>query len=83
MTNTSIKIVRPWPAEQPRPPVTHRTEATKASSANQERPTTLKRTAAYAAGALGRTPIADFTDFSSALLNLPGRRNVSAAEPEA
>ena len=25
MTNTSIKIVRPWPAEQPRPPQTHRT----------------------------------------------------------
>ena len=35
MTNTSIKIVRPWPAEQPRPPVTHRTEAVKASNANR------------------------------------------------
>ena len=46
MTNTSIKIVRPWPAEQPRPPVTHRNDATKASSANQERPTAVKRTAA-------------------------------------
>lgn len=32
MTNTSIKIVRPWPAEQPRPPVTHRTESMKAST---------------------------------------------------
>ena len=29
MTNTSIKIVRPWPAEQPRPPVTHRTDRIK------------------------------------------------------
>ena len=46
MTNTSIKIVRPWPAEQPRPPVTHRTEAVKASNANQERPTTVKQPAA-------------------------------------
>ena len=46
MTNTSIKVVRPWPAEQPRPPVTHRTDAVKASNANQERPTTAKRTAA-------------------------------------
>jgi hypothetical protein len=24
MTKPSIKIVRPWPAEQPRPPVVHR-----------------------------------------------------------
>jgi hypothetical protein len=32
MTNTSIKIVRPWPAEQPRPPVTHRTDRVKAST---------------------------------------------------
>jgi hypothetical protein len=30
MTNRSIKIVRPWPAEQPRPPVTHRTASIKA-----------------------------------------------------
>lgn len=34
MTNTSIKIVRPWPAEQPRPPVTHRTESMKAAPVN-------------------------------------------------
>ena len=27
MTKTSIKVVRPWPAEQPRPPLTHRTKA--------------------------------------------------------
>ena len=33
MTNSAIKIVRPWPAEQPRPPVTHRTERMKAMSA--------------------------------------------------
>ncbi|NJM91640.1 MAG: hypothetical protein HC861_02355 [Rhodospirillaceae bacterium] len=46
MTNPSIKIVRPWPAEQPRPPVAHRVDAMKASSANQERPATAKRTAA-------------------------------------
>ena len=46
MTKTSIKIVRPWPAEQPRPPVTHRTDAMKASNANPGRPTTVKRTAA-------------------------------------
>jgi hypothetical protein len=32
MTNTSIKIVRPWPAEQPRPPVTRRTESMKAAT---------------------------------------------------
>ena len=32
MTNTPIKIVRPWPAEQPRPPVTHRTDSIKASA---------------------------------------------------
>jgi hypothetical protein len=24
MTKLSVKIVRPWPAEQPRPPVVHR-----------------------------------------------------------
>lgn len=23
MTKSSIKVVRPWPAEQPRPPVVH------------------------------------------------------------
>ncbi len=46
MTNTSIKIVRPWPAEQPRPPVTHRTESIKASTpepANSQRPPRVKR----------------------------------------
>jgi len=32
MTNASIKIVRPWPAEQPRPPVTHWTDRIKASA---------------------------------------------------
>jgi hypothetical protein len=32
MANASIKIVRPWPAEQPRPPVTHRTGGIKAST---------------------------------------------------
>lgn len=31
MTKTSIKVVRPWPAEQPRPPVTHRTQSLKAA----------------------------------------------------
>lgn len=46
MTNTSIKIVRPWPAEQPRPPVTHRIGVMKATNANQERPATAKRPAA-------------------------------------
>jgi hypothetical protein len=40
MTNTAIKIVRPWPAEQPRPPLTHRTDGVKASTpeaANKQR----------------------------------------------
>ena len=41
MTST-IKIVRPWPAEQPRPPVTHRTtDCVKASTpeaASTQRP---------------------------------------------
>ncbi|HKP25275.1 MAG TPA: hypothetical protein VJV39_15515 [Dongiaceae bacterium] len=49
MTNTSIKIVRPWPAEQPRPPVTHRTDGIKASTpqaANTSRPTRVKPAAA-------------------------------------
>jgi hypothetical protein len=37
MTNRAIKIVRPWPAEQPRPPqihrtAAHRTDRTKAST---------------------------------------------------
>ncbi len=32
MTKTAIKIVRPWPAEQPRPPVAHRTDRIKAST---------------------------------------------------
>lgn len=32
MINTAIKVVRPWPAEQPRPPVTHRTDRIKAST---------------------------------------------------
>jgi hypothetical protein len=41
MTDRSIKIVRPWPAEQPRPPVTHRSDRIKASTpdaANTQRP---------------------------------------------
>jgi hypothetical protein len=49
MTNTSIKIVRPWPAEQPRPPVTHRTESMKASipeRANTHRSRRMKPTVA-------------------------------------
>jgi hypothetical protein len=40
MTNT-IKIVRPWPAEQPRPPVTHSTDRVNASTpeaADTQRP---------------------------------------------
>lgn len=49
MTKPSIKIVRPWPAEQPRPPVTHRTDLTRAATpepANTQRP---PRTTASAA----------------------------------
>ena len=49
MTNIPIKIVRPWPAEQPRPPVTHRTDGVGASSpeaANTQRPPRIKSTAA-------------------------------------
>ena len=49
MTNASIKIVRPWPAEQPRPPVTHRTESMKASTpvpANTHRSPRMKPTVA-------------------------------------
>jgi hypothetical protein len=49
MTNTSIKIVRPWPAEQPRPPLTHRTDSIKASTpqaANSQRPPRVKPAAA-------------------------------------
>lgn len=49
MTNTSIKIVRPWPAEQPRPPVTHRTGGAKASMpepANTQRSPLMKSAAA-------------------------------------
>jgi hypothetical protein len=49
MTNTSIKVVRPWPAEQPRPPVTHRTESMKASipePANTRRSPRMKSTVA-------------------------------------
>ena len=49
MTNTPIKIVRPWPAEQPRPPVTHRTDGTKASTpepANTQRSPLTKSAAA-------------------------------------
>jgi hypothetical protein len=49
MTNTSIKIVRPWPAEQPRPPVTRRTDDLKASApeaANAQRPPRAKPAAA-------------------------------------
>jgi hypothetical protein len=49
MTNTSIKIVRPWPAEQPRPPVTHRTDGISASpreAANARRSPRIKSTAA-------------------------------------
>ncbi len=49
MTNTSIKIVRPWPAEQPRPPLTHRTDVMKAlppEPANTCRAPRMKSTAA-------------------------------------
>ena len=49
MTNASIKIVRPWPAEQPRPPVTHRTESIKASTpeaAGVQRPPRMNPAAA-------------------------------------
>jgi hypothetical protein len=49
MTNASIKIVRPWPAEQPRPPLTHRTGSTRASTpepANSPRPPRVKSAAA-------------------------------------
>jgi hypothetical protein len=49
MTNASIKIVRPWPAEQPRPPVAHRTDGVKASTreaANTQRSPRIKSTAA-------------------------------------
>jgi hypothetical protein len=43
MTNASIKIVRPWPAEQPRPPVTRRTESMKAAPVNlADRPVKTK-----------------------------------------
>ena len=45
MTKAPIKIVRPWPAEQPRPPVTHRTESTKAAPvdlAERRRPVKTK-----------------------------------------
>lgn len=50
MTNASIKVVRPWPAEQPRPPQihrteTHRTESIKAAPvapAEQQRPVKTK-----------------------------------------
>jgi hypothetical protein len=41
MTTAPIKIVRPWPAEQPRPPVTYRTDGLKASTteaSNTQRP---------------------------------------------
>lgn len=49
MTNASIKVVRPWPAEQPRPPMTHRTGGMNASTpetANTQRPPRIKSTAA-------------------------------------
>jgi len=54
MTNTSIKIVRPWPAEQPRPPQTHRTDthrtdrikASAPEAANNPRPPRVKPAAA-------------------------------------
>jgi hypothetical protein len=49
MTNASVKIVRPWPAEQPRPPVTHRTDGMRASipePANTHRAPRKKSTAA-------------------------------------
>jgi hypothetical protein len=45
MTSASIKIVRPWPAEQPRPPVAHRTEGLKAAVADpslRQRPAKTK-----------------------------------------
>ena len=41
MTNASIKVVRSWPAEQPRPPLTHRIDRVKASTpeaTNRQRP---------------------------------------------
>jgi len=41
MTKSSIKIVRPWPAEQPRPPVVHRKDRaspTMPEPANTPRP---------------------------------------------
>lgn len=45
MTSASIKVVRPWPAEQPRPPLTHRTESMKATTADpseRQRPAKTK-----------------------------------------
>jgi hypothetical protein len=42
MTKASIKIVRPWPAEQPRPPLTHRIERLKASADPADRPRPAK-----------------------------------------
>jgi hypothetical protein len=39
MTKTAIKIVRPWPAEQPRPPLTygsHRIESAKGAVADRD-----------------------------------------------
>jgi hypothetical protein len=47
MTSASIKIVRPWPAEQPRPPMTHRTDtASRPVAANTSRPQRVKPAAA-------------------------------------
>jgi hypothetical protein len=47
MTSASIKIVRPWPAEQPRPPMTHRTDkASMPEAANTSRPQRVKPAAA-------------------------------------
>ena len=42
MTNRPIKIVRPWPAEQPRPPEVRKTPA----AANDSRPQTTRKLSA-------------------------------------
>ena len=47
MTNASIKIVWPWPAEQPRLPVTHRTDRISVHTERQ-RPPRVKSAAAQA-----------------------------------
>jgi hypothetical protein len=45
MRNKSIKVVRPWPADQPRPPIVHRPGCTcvampKPADTRRQRPTT-------------------------------------------